>query len=142
MTNKTPATAQKIKTFFEQLQKENRLDDYENFHYLDFDNFLDYEQIAEDLNNGDDIDFETITELYQESDSEQIEFIYYFDAINYLKENDQSLSESLEIANEYGFTCDNLNSCVLASLLATQEVRSTFYTLNDEINEFFEQFNN
>ena len=55
------------------------------------------------------------------------EVIYYSSAIRYLKENDPSLCESLEIATEYGYTTNNLNSEVLASLHASQKKEETFY---------------
>ena len=57
------------------------------------------------------------------------EVIYYSTAINYLKENDPSLSESLEIATEYGYTTNNLNSELLASLHASQKKEETFNEL-------------
>jgi hypothetical protein len=48
------------------------------------------------------------------------EFIYYYDAIKYLEENDQALTESLELAKNSGYDLDSLNSCILASLLYTE----------------------
>jgi hypothetical protein len=68
-----------------------------------------------------------------------IDVIYYSDAIEYLKQNDQSLCDSLEIAIEYGYTIENINSELLASLLKSQNVRNEFYDLRDEINTFFEE---
>ena len=55
------------------------------------------------------------------------EVIYYSTAIRYLKDNDPSLSESLEIATEYGYEAKNLNSEVLASLHASQKKENTFF---------------
>tara|TARA_B110000967_G_scaffold1009_1_gene1062 strand:+ start:3699 stop:4127 length:429 start_codon:yes stop_codon:yes gene_type:complete len=57
------------------------------------------------------------------------EVIYYSSAIRYLKENDPSLTESLEIATEYGYTTENLNSELLASLHASQKKEETFHEL-------------
>ena len=55
------------------------------------------------------------------------EVIYYSSAIRYLKDNDPSLSESLELATEYGYTTENLNSEVLASLHASKEKERQFW---------------
>ena len=55
------------------------------------------------------------------------EIIYYSTAIRYLKDNDPSLCESLEIAEEYGYEAKNLNSEVLASLHASQKKENTFF---------------
>ena len=60
---------------------------------------------------GDDLQ-ERLQELVNEQ-----EIIYYSRAIDYLKENDASLKESLEIAGEFGFPLDKLSSEVLATLL-------------------------
>jgi hypothetical protein len=67
------------------------------------------------------------------------EIIYYSRAIEYLQENDPSLRNSLEIASEYGYEVSNLNSEILASLLASQNIREDFYKLEDEITEFFDE---
>ena len=67
------------------------------------------------------------------------EIIYYHTAINYLKENDCSLSESLDIANEYGYTLENLNSEILASLHASKKKEETYFEcIAEEINELLE----
>tara|TARA_R110000787_G_scaffold202438_1_gene313110 strand:+ start:458 stop:880 length:423 start_codon:yes stop_codon:yes gene_type:complete len=55
------------------------------------------------------------------------EVIYYSTAIRYLKENDPSLTESLEIATEYGYEAKNLNSELLASLHASKAKENTFF---------------
>lgn len=66
------------------------------------------------------------------------EVIYYSHAMDYLKENDPSLQESLEIAGEMGYTPETLDSEILASLLKAQKLREDFYEHEDEITEFFE----
>tara|TARA_R110001606_G_scaffold369998_1_gene526274 strand:+ start:522 stop:944 length:423 start_codon:yes stop_codon:yes gene_type:complete len=68
------------------------------------------------------------------------EVIYYSSAIRYLKDNDPSLCESLEIATEYGYEAKNLNSEVLASLHASQKKENTF--LEDIAPELENLFNN
>ena len=56
--------------------------------------------------------------------------------MDYLREHDNSLSESMEIANDYGYEPKNINSELLASLLASQNAREEFYELENEIEEF------
>ena len=68
------------------------------------------------------------------------EVIYYSTAIRYLKENDPSLTESLEIATEYGYEAKNLNSELLASLHASQKKEETFF--EDIAPELENLFNN
>jgi RNAse (barnase) inhibitor barstar len=75
----------------------------------------------------------------------QCEIIYYSNAIEFLKENDISLRESLEIASDLGYTTDQLNSETLATLLATKYVQlewcdiepvvETLLTQIEELNE-------
>ena len=44
------------------------------------------------------------------------EIIYYNRAIEYLSEHDWSLRESLSLANDFGFSCENLSSETLATI--------------------------
>ena len=67
-----------------------------------------------------------------------MEIIYYSNAIKFLQENDPSLKESLEIASEFGYSLENLNSEVLASLLASRQAEEEFYDLQSEIDDFFQ----
>jgi intracellular sulfur oxidation DsrE/DsrF family protein len=93
-----------------------------------------------DVNNIDlDDPFESICEMIEDNGGFDIEIIYYSNAIDFLAKNDPSLTESLEIAAELGFEVQNLNSEILASLLASKLVREEFYELEDEINSFFEE---
>ena len=62
------------------------------------------------------------------------EIIYYSSAIRYLKDNDPSLCESLEIATDYGYEAKNLNSEVLATLHASKEKEDIYFTyIHDEL---------
>lgn len=91
--------------------------------------------------NVEDIDLENpFDDIYIkliESNAFDQEVVYYRNAAEYLLENDPSLRESLQIASDYGFELDNLNSEILASLLKTNNVTEYFYNLEDEINSFF-----
>ena len=64
-----------------------------------------------------------------------IEIIYYHKAMKYLMENDPSLTESLELAEDYGFTAENLNSERLASLHASSKAQENFWEYGKEIRE-------
>ena len=116
---------EKIETFFAELDKQIDLND-------NLINYIDIKSI--DATDA----FNSIYEMIYENDGFNCEVIYYSNAIEYLRENDPSLNESLEIAAEYGFELKNLNSEILASLLKSQNVRDEFLELRDEINEFFE----
>lgn len=100
------------------------------------------------LNEYIDIDSVLNTEYYDEITSidelhnslceriNEIEIIYYSTAIEILKEEDQSLTECLNLAHELSFTLDNLNSEILATLLIRERC---FDRLNDFINEVEEE---
>tara|TARA_Y100000593_G_C4117470_1_gene240979 strand:+ start:19 stop:390 length:372 start_codon:yes stop_codon:yes gene_type:complete len=87
----------------------------------------------------DDLDeMETFDELFdilRDDGAFNIEIIYYNKAIKYLEENDPSLTESLNIANDCGYKTRDLNSEMLASLLASQQAEEEFYDYEDKINE-------
>ena len=82
--------------------------------------------------------FDSICEMIEDNNGFDIDVIYYSNAIDYLRKYDPSLRKSLAIAYDMGFTVDNLNSEVLANLLKTENVRNDFYSLKDDINNFFE----
>jgi len=89
-----------------------------------------YIQDIEDVNNFDDL-----YELLNDNRAFEVEIIYYSTAIKYLMEYDPSLHESMGLAAEYGMEIENINSELLASLLASQKVMEDFQSYKDEINE-------
>ena len=95
-----------------------------------------------DYVNPEDIDienaYESILDKLQMNGGFDVEIIYYSKAIKFLQDNDPSLKESLEIASEFGFEIENLNSEVLASLLASRQAEEEFYDLQSEIDDFFQ----
>lgn len=133
MTNiETKKSVEEIRAFLTELQESNNLDlrDY-------LQNCFSDEELEElDQDNPADC-YQALTEILDEGGYFDIEIIYFAKAMEYLSENDQSLQESLEIASELGYTPDNLNSEILASLLASRLERDKFYELQDEIEEFF-----
>lgn len=56
----------------------------------------------------------------------QEEEIYYHRAMEYLSKEDPTLEESLSIAEEFGTQTKDLNSCLLASFLATRRNEEEF----------------
>ena len=95
-----------------------------------------------DYINSDDVNnFDDIYELINNNGGFEIEIIYYDRAIDYLMENDPSLTQSLELAKEYFHDISGLNSEILATLLASQKCREDFQELESEINEFFNELN-
>ena len=80
-------------------------------------------------------DFDDLMDNLRDDGAFNIEIIYYHKAMKYLMANDASLTESLNIANDFGYkTCD-LNSERLASLLASQNAEEEFYDYESQINE-------
>lgn len=114
---KTKTRVKEIESFLRDLNTE-----------IDILNYID----VENVNNFDEL-FQEI----QENNGFDIEIIYYYKAIEYLKNNDPSLQESFEIASEFGFQVKDLNSELLASLLASQNTIDEFLGLESEINRFF-----
>ena len=112
----------KIENFLKELDTEIDL-----LYMVDIDNI--------DFNNA----FDSIYEMIEDKNGFDIEIIYYSRAMEYLIRNDPSLTESLEIAHDMGYTADNLNSEILASLLASKNSRNDFHDLKDDINNFFEE---
>jgi hypothetical protein len=55
------------------------------------------------------------TDRFYEMTGEQ--FVYCYDAIKYLSENDISLQSSIELADELGYNLKKIDSCALANIL-------------------------
>jgi intracellular sulfur oxidation DsrE/DsrF family protein len=93
-----------------------------------------------DIDNIDHANaFDSIRDMIEDNNGFDIDVIYYSNAIDYLSKNDPSLKKSLNIAAELCYEVQNLNSEILASLLASKLVREEFYELESEINDFFEE---
>ena len=118
-----------------QTKQERQIDDliklFEDYlPEIDIDYILNYYEIGEDINNSYDL-----LELIEDNNGFDIDIIYYNRAMDYLSENDFSLSESIEIAIEFGYSLENINSELLASLHASQKAREDFHSITDEIDE-------
>jgi len=83
--------------------------------------------------------FDEMYDVIEENRGFDVDITYYASAMDYLRENDPSLSESMEIAEEYGYTPKNINSELLASLLASRYCRDEFEEYRSEIETFFDE---
>jgi hypothetical protein len=118
-----------------QTKEEKQIDDliklFEDYaEDIDIDYMLNGYEIGEDIVNSDDL-----LEIIEDNNGFDIDIIYYSKAIKYLSENDASLSESIELAVDMGYSLENINSELLASLHASQKAREDFYNITDEIDE-------
>lgn len=127
MNNLSETQYNKIYEFF-QKNELNHLNVNEYLNFEDFDNL--------DFSNA----FQDIFEILDDNNAFTIEIIYYSVAMDYLIKHDTSLTDSIELALEYGFKLEDLNSEILASLLATQITRDAFWGLEEDINNFFINF--
>lgn len=93
--------------------------------YIDFDSVLNTEYYNE-ITSADEL-YSVLCERINE-----VEIIYYSTAIEILKEEDQSLTECLNLAHELSYTPENLNSEILATLLIQERC-------NDELNDFIQE---
>jgi hypothetical protein len=116
--------ADKIKKFFDE---EIIMNDIDIMYYVDADNVSSFDDVLQQIEDANGFD---------------VEVIYYTTAMEYLMERDPSLRESLEIAHDFGYTADNINSELLASLLASKLCREEFMEHEDEITEFFNTLDN
>lgn len=89
------------------------------------------------IENSGATTFEELEEYIRDNNGFDVEIIYYYKAMEFLKEHDQSLSESIEIAVEFGFELSSINSEVLASLLASKYCEQEFYDYQAEIEEYY-----
>lgn len=93
--------------------------------YIDIDSVLNTEYYDE-ITSADEL-YSVLCERINE-----VEIIYFSNAIEILKEEDQSLTESLNLAHELSYTPENLNSEILATLLIRERC-------NDRLNDFIQE---
>jgi len=76
------------------------------------------------------LSFENIDELSDYIDMNHlldVEFIGYYSSMQYLMREDFSLSESMELASDFGHKTEDVNSELLASLHASERKRFHFF---------------
>jgi hypothetical protein len=94
-----------------------------------------------DINYLLDYDCDNLDE-FQEHLNDYInehEIIYYYVAMDFLKDYDNSLKESLNIASELCYSTENLTSEVLATLLIQKYMHEEASELIEEIETILEQ---
>lgn len=82
--------------------------------------------------NADDF-----ADWYKETYIYSAGIFYSQDAIEYLKENDPSLEESLVLAFIDGVEQESLNSTTLASILLRQNLTTQLYELRGDLENYF-----
>ena len=113
--------------------------------FKDLCEFVDSKNILEDYLRAyireidEDTDFDSLTDELRDKNAFYVEVIYYSTAIKFLSENDASLTESLEIAKEYGYEIENLNSELLATLLKSRMIEEDWYELRSEVEDFLSE---
>lgn len=107
-------------TINEKLKEVFKDTSFESYSYEDF---TSYDELMENLQDQISCD----------------EIIYYSNAIEYLSENDASLNESINIAIDLGYTLENINSEILATILSQQNLKEELNNLENEIKECFEE---
>ena len=88
------------------------------------------EDATDFYNNIEDLGKKDSSEIWEDLNDNgffHVEIIYYSKAMEYLRENDCSLSESIELATEYGYTLENINSELLASLHASRDRENKYF---------------
>jgi len=98
--------------------------------------------IGIELWSKDILDIDDIEELSDYLDEQMlfnVEIIYHYKAMKYLLEHDASLQYSLGIAGDLGYTVENLNSELLASLLASENIREEYSNIINDLEEILEE---
>jgi len=115
---------------FTESQKQEIKEILQNPIYSHLNNSLDINYLL-DCNCNDLDDFnECLNDHINEC-----EIIYYSIAMDFLKDYDNSLRESLEVAEEFGYSPTNLSSEILATLLLQQFLHNEAGELIQEITK-------
>lgn len=77
---------------------------------------------------------------YLEDGINEIEVIYSANAMKILSENDQSLQISMGYANDLGFSCKDINSELLATILCQESARDELSDVRDDIEEVVDEW--
>lgn len=101
---------------------ETILDNLENIKEQNFCDFDEFKQYLIDVYNN--------------------EIIYYDTALEFLKNNDTSLKNSLKLASDLGLELKNLNSEILASLLKQDIFRDLVNSNDEDLEIIFNLFEN
>ena len=119
-----------IKQVLRIIEEEEKSYDFNDYvkNYIDIDRFKEIE--CEDGLK------DYLDELNEDEAITGTEIIYYETAMDYLKENDPSLNESIDLAVAMNFELSSINSELLASLLKSENNLEDY---NSFIEEVFNQ---
>ena len=119
-----------IKQVLRIIEEEEKSYDFNDYvkNYIDIDRFKEIE--CEDGLK------DYLDELNEDEAITGTEIIYYETAMDYLKENDPSLNESIDLAVAMDFELSSINSELLASLLKSENNLEDY---NSFIEEVFNQ---
>jgi hypothetical protein len=94
---------------------------------------LDYEYLIQNLEDLNDLE-NNFYEIINEHD-----LIYYSKCMTFLRDYDNSLRESLIIAEDLGYTLKNLSSEILATLLIQRYMNDELIEIIEELKEILEE---
>lgn len=116
------------------MKKENLKNYLESFKELQKDFDLNQNYIEEIENKIIEKKFETkdeiidfIDDYVSDNNLTDVNIIYYASAMEFLSENDNSLERAMELASDYWYQTKQLNSELLASLVASGIEREEFW---------------
>ena len=110
----------------------------------DFNDTPMYYVDKDELQECDDV-YDIIQLFTDANDDRQItdtEIIYYTNAMDYLKQHDASLTTSLWLAADMGYTMQNMSSEMLASLLASDNNYDDYQRFLQELEKELDAMDN
>mgnify|MGYP003645736283 FL=1 len=113
-------TKKQKKDYFNSLSEDLDIDIMDYIHDDELDDINDYIELLGKLDH---------------EDAFNVDVIYYGCAMDYLSEHDSSLQVSMDLAD--GYDLKDINSELLASLLASSNARYDFEQLEGAIYKFF-----
>jgi len=111
---------EKLKNIFKYIEKECGRNPLEYVEIKDVLEMSDYDELYQEL---------------EELDFFEVNIIYYTKAIHYLQEHDPSLTESIELASDMGYNIKDINSELLASILASEYIATALSEYYDELED-------
>ena len=90
----------------------------------------------------DESDISSVDDVvnYIENRINEIEVIYFANAIKILSENDPSLQTSMGYADDLGYRCKDINSELLATILCQESAREELYDIRDDIEDVVDEW--
>lgn len=95
---------------------------------------ISFDMDESDISSADDV------VNYLEDRINEIEVIYYDNALKILSKNDPSLQISMGYADDLGYSCGDINSELLATILCQESAREELYDIRDDIEEVVDEW--